>query len=141
MRAKVTTQQGPSHYEWIIVARWGSAGEHLSVGRTKVRATPGRTAPIHLAPRVTALARLLLLPSEAKAPTFLLTRNLPESISVAGAFAPAEGYLRLSGRGARLRLRAEGRCIGSAQHPAWRVEAARAAWVGEYIEIGTGPGA
>ena len=55
-------------------------------------------------------------------------------MSVAGDFAPSEGYVRLYGRGTGLRLFAEARCVGRAILSAWRVEAARVAWVGEFIE-------
>jgi hypothetical protein len=53
---------------------------------------------------------------------------------VAGAFAPTEGYLRLQGRDSKLQLQSEGRCVGRAVCPAWRVEAARVRWIGEFIE-------
>jgi len=139
MRAEVTTAKGEPVWEWIIVSRWGTAGEHLSLGRTRVAAVPGKPAPIQLAPRQTALASLLRLPQLDGAPTFLLTQRLPASMSVAGDFGPAEGYVRLYGRGASLRLTAEGRCVGRAILSAWRVEATRAPWIGEFIENGVTP--
>jgi len=61
---------------------------------------------------------------------------LPASMSLAGDFAPAEGYVRLHGRGTGLRLISEGRCVGRAILSAWRVDAAREPWVGEFIENG-----
>ena len=136
MRAAITTAKGTPSWEWIIVSRWGAAGEHLSLGRTKVAAPPGKAAPIHLAPRQTALASLLRLPPVDGVPTFLLAQQLPASMRLAGDFAPVEGYVRLFGRGAGLRLTAEARCLGRAILSAWRLEATRAAWIGEFIESG-----
>ncbi len=134
MRARLTTAKGPPRPEWIIVSRWGAAGEHLSIARTQVPVLPGKTAPIHLAPRQTALAGLLRLPPAAGPATFLFARELPAAVTLAGHFAPAEGYVRLHGGGAALRLRAEGRCTVGVTRACWRVEAVRAAWIGEFIE-------
>jgi hypothetical protein len=134
MRAKLTTEEGSAGYEWIIVSRWGAAGEHVSLGRTKVPVLSGETAPIHLTPCETALAGLLRLPPASGPPTFLFRARRPACVSVAGAFAPARGYLRLRGHGASLRLRAEGSCAAGAIRSAWRVEAVRVAWIGEFIE-------
>jgi hypothetical protein len=64
----------------------------------------------------------------------LFAQRRPASVSVAGAFAPAEGYVRLLGLGAASRLRAEGRCVAGEISSAWRVEAVRVAWIGEFIE-------
>jgi len=135
MRAAITTAKGKPSWEWIIVSRWGAAGEHLSLGRTKV-AAPGKAAPIQLAPRQTALASLLRLPPADGAPTFLLAQQLPASMRLAGDFAPVEGYVRLFGRGTGLRLTAEARYVGRAILSAWRMEATRVAWIGEFIESG-----
>jgi hypothetical protein len=134
MRAKVTTAKRQPWYEWIIVSRWGAEGEHLSVGRTNVPASPGKSAPIHLMPCQTALAGLLGTPPVSGPRTFLFVQQKPPSFSVAGDFVPVEGYVRLHGLGAVPRLRAEGRCIAVAMRSAWRVEAVRAAWIGEFIE-------
>lgn len=134
MRAKWTTTAGPPSYEWIIVSRWGAEGEHLSIGRTGVPALRGKAAPIDLTPRQTVLAELLRLPPSLRPPTFLFVQRQPTSTSVAGDFAPADGYVRLRGHGAALRLRAEGRWVTGAIRRAWRVEAVRAAWIGEFIE-------
>jgi len=141
MRAAVTTAKGKPTWEWIIVSRWGAAGEYLSIGRTRVAAPSGKPAPIQLAPRQTALASMLRLPPADGALTFLLTQHLPASMSVAGDFAPAEGYVRLAGHNGGLRLSIEGRCVGRAILSAWRVEAARAPWIGEFLENGAAVGA
>jgi hypothetical protein len=134
MRARLTTAKRKPWYEWIIVSRWGTAGEHLSVGWTKVAAPPRGSAPIDLMPRQTALAGMLRLPCNSRPRTFLFAQWQPVSLSVAGDFVPIEGYVRLHGRGAALRLRAEGRRIADAMHSAWRVDAVRVAWIGEFIE-------
>ncbi|HUN39126.1 MAG TPA: hypothetical protein VMU81_02430 [Acetobacteraceae bacterium] len=135
MRATIVTAKGEPASEWLIVSRWGAAGEHLSIGRTKVAAPPGKPAPIQLAPKQTSLASMLRLPSAPDgAPTFLFAQRLPASMSLAGDFSPAEGYVRLHGRGTGLRLMLEGRCVGRAILSAWRVEATREPWIGEFIE-------
>jgi hypothetical protein len=134
MRARVTTAKRQPWYEWIIVSRWGSEGEHLSIARTKVPALHGKSAPIHLMPRQTALAGLLPMSPVPGPRTFLFTQQKPISFSIAGDFTPVEGQVRLHGAGATPRLHAEGRCLAGAMRSAWRVEAARAAWIGEFIE-------
>lgn len=134
MRARLITARGPPRQEWIIVSRWGGAGEHLSIARTRVAVAAGRGAPIHLAPRQTALAGLLRLPPVAGPATFLFAQDLPDEVRLAGQFAAVEGYVRLLGRAGALRLRAEGRCAVGANRAAWRVEAARGAWIGEFVE-------
>jgi hypothetical protein len=134
MRARLTTAKQPPWHEWIIVSRWGTAGECLSIGRTRLSALPGKVAPIHLTPRQTALARSFPLPPLAELPTFMFAQRKSVSLSVAGDFAPVEGYVRLHGRGAALRLYAEGRCTSGALRSPWRVEAVRVAWIGEFIE-------
>src|SRR5581483_3569868 len=85
MRAKILTARDSPWQEWIIVSRWGSGGEHLSISRTRVSAAPG-VAPIQLAPRQTALAGLLRLPADGVPATFLLVQAVPGSISIAGDF-------------------------------------------------------
>jgi hypothetical protein len=134
MRATLTISSGQPRHEWIIVSRWGNSGEHLAVGWTESPAMPGKTAPLHLVPRRTALAELICLPPCSGPLTFLFVPQLPAAVSVAGEFTPLEGFVRLQGRGARMRLCAEGRCRKRPRRPAWRIEAARAGWVGEFIE-------
>jgi len=97
-------------------------------------ALPGTSAPIDLMPRQTALAGLLRMAPVSGPRTFLFTQQKPICLSVAGDFAPVEGYVRLHGVGAMPRLRAEGSCIAGTPRSAWRVEAVRAAWIGEFIE-------
>jgi hypothetical protein len=134
MRAKQTTSKGPPWYEWIIVSRWGIAGMYLSIGRTGVSASRGKTVPINLAPSHTAMARLLRMPPAAGSQTFLSIRRKPANVSVPGNFSAAEGYVRLGGRDAATRLLAEGSCLVRASRSARRVKAVRMPWIGEFIE-------
>ena len=68
--------------------------------------------------------------------TFRLAPSLPDQMTVAGVFVPAEGYVRLYGNGPTLRVRSKGQCLGPALRCAWHMEAARATWIGEFIEAG-----
>ncbi len=134
MRARLTITGRPPWEEWIIVSRWGEAGEHLSVGRTRVPALPGQEAPIDLRPRQTALASWSRSPLGSGPPAFLFVRRQPASVSVAGRFAPVEGHVRLYGDDAMPRLRARGRCLAGVSGSAWYIEAARVPWIGEFVE-------
>ncbi len=131
MRAKLTTLRNPVRYEWLIVSRWGPAGGHLSVARTFLDAPAGEP-PLQLTPRHTALGTLLRLPAAPL--VFLLAQALPDEITVAGEFGPAEGYVRLSGADTTLRLLMEGRCAGTCETGSWRAEAVRTPWMGEFFE-------
>lgn len=135
MRARIALG-GPSIAEWLIVARWGAQGEYLSLGRTFRDARRG-AAPINLAPVWTVVGRLLRLPPAGHA-SFLLTAA-PPAEAVAGAFAPAEGHVRLSGRPGALRLFAEGMHADAghlerAWPTGWRLRGEQRAWIGEFME-------
>jgi hypothetical protein len=133
MRAKLINAPNPPHFEWVIVCRWGPGGEHLSIGWTSQPALPGE-APINLAPVKTSLAVRLPETAAGAAATFLLAPALPDKITVAGDFLPAEGYVRLYGDGAELRVQLKGLCLACAVRSSWEVEATRAVWLGEFIE-------
>jgi hypothetical protein len=110
MRAKLINAPHPPCFEWVIVSRWGAGGEHLSIGWTAQPALPGE-APIHLAPCKTSLA---VRPHQTAADTpatFLLAPALPNEITVAGDFVPAEGFVHLYGSGAMLRVQLKGLCL------------------------------
>jgi hypothetical protein len=139
MRAKLTPAEQPPWHEWIVVSRWGAAGEHLSIARTFVPALPDEMAPIRLQPRQTALALLIDEPSAASLSTFVLAPQLPSRVTVAGNFAPAAGRIRLHGRGTALRLRTARHCTGHAIQPSWRIDAMRVPWIGEFIESMASP--
>lgn len=134
MAARIVTAGSRPSREWIVVARWGPAGEYLSLGRTSQAIVRAASAPIHLRPRETALAELLPRPDGAGPRTFLLSRDKPEAISVIGQFLPTDGCVRLLGSGTRLRLKAEGRCLTGPSGAAWRLDAVRVAWIGEFVE-------
>jgi hypothetical protein len=130
MRAKFTMEAREPWHEWMIVSRWGGEGEFLAIGRTFLRAAARQPAPIKLQPRETALAVLLPLPG-ANRSTFLMMQSKPDSLSVAGTFAPAHGYAYLQ---PSLQLLAEGHCVEHGVKAAVRCEATRVEWIGEYIE-------
>jgi len=133
MRACLISPNGPSLYEWMIVSRWGTNGDHLSLGWTQVSAG-GQQAPICLTPRHTAVAVRYDHHTSAPNTTFQLTSSVPHAVSVAGDFLPAEGCVQLYGTGADLRLQSVAESLNPALRPAWRVKAAREPWVGEFIE-------
>jgi hypothetical protein len=135
MRAKLINAYYPDRFEWVIVSRWGTEGEHLSIGWTHEPALAGE-APLHLSPNQTSLA---VLPRETAAETpavFQLAPTRPNEITVAGEFLPAEGYVRLYGAGLSLRVRVKGQCLSCTVPSTWQIEATRAAWLGEFIEPG-----
>jgi hypothetical protein len=133
MRAKLTNTSGTPHSEWMIVSRWGLDGEYISIGWTYVSVGPG-DAPIYLTPSRTALA-LQQQPSGVWNPTtFRLVPSLPEQLTVAGGFVPAEGYVQLYGSGQTLRMRSKGHGTEADSTSAWTIKATRAAWIGEFIE-------
>ncbi len=131
----VLTEQAPRR-EWLIVTRWGRAGEYLTVSRTSTPAgrRPPAAAPIGLSPEQTALAIRLPLPDWAGTHGFLFTSHPPPRIAIAGAFLRLEGHARLRASGTGLRLRAEGRCVDAEPGIAWRLDAVRAPWPGEFID-------
>ncbi len=66
--------------------------------------------------------------------TFRLATSLPDGIVVAGDFVPSEGVVRLYGCGSALRVQSEGQCPDPDLRAPWNLEAARAIWIGEFIE-------
>jgi hypothetical protein len=131
--------------EFLIVSRWGARGEYLTVSRTGVKVGGAFMAPIGLTPRLTWFGLMLSEGREEEASLFLLLPELPNQLVVAGTFVPAEGHARLRGDASSLRLQAERR---NAELPApergalrpapvamaWRVEATRRFWIGEFVE-------
>jgi hypothetical protein len=139
--------------EWLIACRWGPAGEFLSVATagtmldSRRRAAPDAIAPIH------SLFGVLVDESEAQASsTFLLARQLPLRIELAGSFFPADGYVVVQQReiitlGCKIRYShscgwLDGKEIrkdipdpapSSSEAMAWHVEATQREWIGEFI--------
>ncbi len=133
MRARMTCPAELDRFEWVIAARWGCAGEHLSLAWTGIASRTSQ-APSCLMPRRTALA---LLPNPARTggpETFRLTGVLPDLVTVAGDFVPSEGFVQVHGRDKDLRILSEGHSSTDGAESAWHIEAERAAWIGEFIE-------
>jgi hypothetical protein len=139
---------------WLIVSRWGPAGEYLSIASTQEAADFGTTAPVGLTPKCTSVGFLLSQKDGGAESTFLLFRRLPTDTVVAGSFFPTDGYARLTHRAGRIRLMAEGRYahglddpqtppVGADRRPlpcnggvafAWHVDAVQYPWSGEFVE-------
>jgi hypothetical protein len=141
-----------SSTEWLIVSRWGGNGEFLSLSRTGV-VRDGIAAPDGLQPRTTFVGILLPALDVPEVSGFLMVRHMPPGITVAGTFAPSDGYARLSFTETALTLAAAGRYAHSrggyegrrmlhdipdpppqaASAFAWRVTATRRPWSGEFF--------
>jgi len=140
--------------EWLIACRWGPDGEFLSIATAGAMldprdraAAPDAIAPIH------SLLGLLVSESETEAAsTFLLVRQLPGPIELAGTFFPADGYALLQHRdtismvcttryshscgwldGREVRKDIPDPAPSSAEAMAWHIEATRCDWIGEFI--------
>jgi hypothetical protein len=133
MRAKPIGAHSAARHEWMIVSRWGTRAEYLSIAWTSRPAHLG-TAPIGLAPRQTALAVRQERTAAWTPATFTLASSLPGHIPVAGEFVPARGYIRLYGSATKIRMHSEGECLKPGLRAPWHVEATRARWIGEFIE-------
>ena len=85
--------------EWLIACRWGPDGEYLSIATAGAILGPrGAAAPDAIAP-IHSLFGVLVSESEKEAAsTFLLVRQLPIPIELAGTFFPADGYALLQQR-------------------------------------------
>jgi hypothetical protein len=139
--------------EWLIACRWGPDGEYLSIATAgaisdrRGLAAPDTIAPIH------SLFGLLVAESETEAAsTFLLVRQLPGPIELAGTFFPADGYVLLRQRdsinltskiryshscgwrdGREIRKDIPDPAPASAEAMAWHIEAQRCSWIGEFV--------
>ena len=137
--------------EWLIACRWGPDGEYLSIATAgamldrRALAAPDAIAPIH------SLFGLLVSESDTDS-TFLLVRQLPIPIELAGTFFPADGYALLKQRdtislvcttryshscgwldGREVRKDIPDPAPSSAEAMAWHIEATRCNWIGEFI--------
>src|SRR3979490_1851929 len=85
--------------EWLIACRWGPDGEYLSIATAgAITDRRGPPAPAAITP-IPSLFGLLVAESETEAAsTFLLVRQLPGPIELAGTFFPADGYVLLQQR-------------------------------------------
>jgi hypothetical protein len=139
--------------EWLIACRWGPDGEYLSIATAGANLGPsGAVAPDAIAP-VHSLFGVLVSESEKDAAsTFLLVRQLPIPIELAGTFFPADGYASLQQRetitlaskvryshscgwldGREIRKDIPDPAPSSVEAMAWHIEARRCAWIGEFI--------
>lgn len=142
--------------EWLIACRWGPDGEYLSIATTGTgldsanHHAPGAIRPVH------SLVGVLVSESEAEASsTFLLVRQLPTPIELAGTFFPADGYALLQQRedislicktryshscgwlnGREIRKDIPDPAPASAEAMAWHIEAMRRSWIGEFFPTG-----
>jgi hypothetical protein len=144
--------------EWLIACRWGPEGEYLSIATAGAMSDPrGPAAPDTIAP-VHSLFGVLVSDSETEAAsTFLLVRQLPVPIELAGTFFPADGYALLQQRetiglvskaryshsrgwlgGKEIRKDIPDPAPSSADAMAWHIEARSCSWIGEFIS-GTMP--
>ena len=139
--------------EWLIACRWGPDGEYLSIATAgAILDANGRTAPDAIAP-IHSLFGVLVSESETEASsTFLLVRQLPGPVELAGTFFPADGYARLQQRetislvsktryshscgwqdGREVRKDIPDPAPSSAEAMSWHIEAKRCDWIGEFI--------
>lgn len=138
---------------WTIVSRFGPCNEYLTVSVADPIEYEQAEPPIGLAPARTVLGILLSESERDSESMFLLVRQLPREIEIAGNFFPTEGYARLEGTLGTLRLRSEGRAVhsyeslalddthidvgdpaaGVARAMGWHIEAIRRPWAGEFF--------
>ena len=139
--------------EWLIICRWGPDGEYLSIATAGVMRDPrGLAAPDAITP-IHTLFGVLVSESDTEADsTFLLVRQLPVPIELAGTFFPADGYALLRQRetisltsktryshscgwldGKEIRKDIPDPAPSSVEAMAWHIEAERCNWIGEFI--------
>jgi hypothetical protein len=139
--------------EWLIACRWGPDGEYLSIATAGAILGPsGVAAPDAITP-IHSLFGVLVSESEKDAAsTFLLVRQLPIPIELAGTFFPADGYALLQQRetitlvskvryshscgwldGREIRKDIPDPAPSSVEAMAWHIEARRCGWIGEFI--------
>jgi hypothetical protein len=137
--------------QWIIVSRCGPNLEFITVANSAGKVAPKADAPIGLAPIKTAVG--ILMSETASESTFLLVRQQPIQLPVAGSFFPADGYMRIFETQGTVELRSEGRHAHSLGRfdsywvrkdvpdpapnargsMAWHVDGVRRNWAGEFI--------
>jgi hypothetical protein len=136
--------------QWIIVSRCGPNSEFVTVANAAGMVTPG-DAPLGLTPIKTAVG---ILSSESEDEiTFLLVRQRPPVLPIAGAFFPADGHMRIVNKQGTLELlgvgrhahslgRLDGRRIrkdvpdpapNARGARAWHIHGIRQVWVGELL--------
>ncbi len=139
--------------EWLIACRWGPEGEYLSIATAGAMENPGESAAPDAITPIHSLFGLLASECEQEASsTFLLVRQLPVPVELAGTFFPAEGFVRLRQHetlSLTCRIRYSHSCGWingrevrkdipdpapfSAEAMAWHITAERRGWIGEFI--------
>jgi hypothetical protein len=139
--------------EWLIVSRWGEDGEFLSISTTEECIDNPPRAPSGIRPRNTLLGLLVSDSSDEPKSTFLLVRQPPRPLNLAGTFFPAEGYACLEGPCGSLRLSVRARFSHSRgmengreilkdvpdpapaapEAMAWLIDAERRSWIGDRV--------
>jgi hypothetical protein len=90
--------------EWIVVNRWGQKGEFLTIETAGECADSAGKAPGGLRPRNTLFGRLASELSVGATSDFLLERQRPQDVQLAGIFFPATGRACLEGPAGRLKF-------------------------------------
>ncbi len=139
--------------EWLIACRWGPEGEYLSIATTgALRDGSLPRAPEAIRPRHSMVAVLASESESDATSTFLLVRQLPVPLELAGTFFPADGYAVLQQRddirlvcetryshscgwldGKEIRKDIPDPAPSSAEAMAWHIEALRQDWIGEFF--------
>lgn len=147
--------------EWVIVSVWGHEREYLTLSRTGVRVEADE-APPGLQPAHTHLGILLnrVMDGPREISEYLLMRNQPADIPVAGVFHPTDGFVRVTqtcgeetsltghGRFAHAPGVMKGRPVvhdvpdpapGAQAARAWHITGSRRPWIGEFIHTASEP--
>jgi hypothetical protein len=139
--------------EWLIACRWGPEGEYLSIATAgPIAGPPTPFAPETISPIHSMVAVLVSESERQHTSTFLLMRQLPRQIELAGTFFPADGYVLLQQHedirlvcetryshscgwldGREIRKDIPDPAPGSAEAMAWHIEAIRYNWIGEFF--------
>jgi len=118
----------------LVVARWGSDGEYLSIGHAG-RAEPSERPPIGLSPSWTCFGTLEPRRSgRTTLPRFRLQALLPLRVELAGIFVPASGVALFADQRDVLRMSLFASVGGDSR--SLRMDAVRNPWIGEAIDRG-----
>ena len=137
--------------QWIIVSRCGPNSEFVTVANAAGMVTPGCEVPLGLAPIKTGIG--ILTSESGDESRFLMVRQRPPLLPIAGAFFPADGHVRIFARQGTLELlgvgrhahslgRFDGRSIrkdvpdpapNARGAMAWHLHGVRQKWSGELI--------
>src|ERR1700710_2740662 len=139
--------------EWLIACRWGPDGEYLSIATAGPLAEPlAQVAPPAIKPIHSLFGVLISESQRESTSTFLLVRQLPGGIELAGTFFPADGYVLMQQDedinlvckaryshscgwldGREIRKDIPDPAPSSAEAMSWHIEASRRDWIGEFI--------